>query len=191
MNKKILVSSVVMFAFILFGFVFGYFYSIYSSSNITPSYEAGVPMLHVGNLCAQVIRADGTKEPVVCNHNQFPNSGRNMTRDYLNTGTGLLNITVIAAGNVTTSQTVTENWLNGEYANCGFIKAAGTITALGSGNWSIAKTFTSTCADVVVNGTALMNGTNVGNYTFAMGNFTSATLQSADQLTVTWFVWVL
>jgi hypothetical protein len=190
-NFKIIASLIVVIGLVgVGGFLFGQNIGIRISGN-----SVGLPTSHSGIACIQVTRADGTKEESICNHNQFPMSGRNMTRDYLGAGASLSAINVVAAGNVTTSQAATENWLNGEYAACGLTKAAGTgptgvSGADANGNWSITKTFTSTCDSVVVNGTALMNGTGAGNYTFAMANFTSATLQTNDQINITWFVWV-
>jgi len=199
-NFKIIASLIVVIGLAgVGGYLLGNSTPIISSTtNTIIASSSTIPSLataHYGEACMQITRADGTVESEVCNHNQFPMSGRNMTRDYLGAGATLSAVNVVAAGNVTTSQAATENWLNGEYAACGLTKAAGTgptgvSGANANGNWSVTKTFTSTCDSVVVNGTALMNGTGAGNYTFAMANFTSATLQTNDQINITWFVWV-
>jgi hypothetical protein len=60
------------------------------------------------------------------------------------------------------------------------------------GNRTLAVTFTSACpASIIVNNTGLHNDTvGANDAMFALNNFTDVTLSNADQLTVTWYVWV-
>lgn len=97
-----------------------------------------------------------------------------------------------------------------DYAANGLQPAAGTVqdvsasngaTQLDPGNVSITKTFTCTsCSSTPINATGLYNDTtvsaaagnnsNVGNlHMFAEANFTVATLQTNDQINVTWYIW--
>ena len=81
-----------------------------------------------------------------------------------------------------------ETW--NEYTDCGLSGALGTITDQGTGNFSVANTFTSTCDGKIVNVTRISNATASAGVYFAGNNFTSVTLQTADQLTVTWYIWI-
>lgn len=127
-----------------------------------------------------------------CSHNTMTNSGLNWTRDLIGNAAvgGAMN--VIGVGNGTTAESAALTDLNNRIADCGLAMAAGTYstTGLGVGNWSITKLFTSTCAGIIVNTTALYNSTAPGTM-FSGKNFSSSvTLQSGDQLNVTWYVWV-
>jgi hypothetical protein len=179
---------------LILGLMLGSSFNSPSSSTLS-----SIATEHGGIACVQVTRADGTVEPESCSHNVFTAVGRNMTRDYLGAGTSLSAINVIAISQLNESTDVDTTTLPGEWTLCGLTKIAGTgptpiNNAIGgastSGNWSVTKTFTSTCDNMLVNGTALMNGTAAGNKTFAIANFTSATLQTNDQINVTWFVYV-
>ena len=170
---------------------------------------------HVGYACYK-LRLAGEPASVLysgfdqCVHNVFTNRGMNATRDFLFHGaTGTYN--VISVGIVNASQTVVDECLSnqtGAGAYCrdwtanGLTQAVGTVKDIVSGggvdfgNVSITKTFTCTdCTDTVINGTGLYNTTTTGissvngQMMFAEANFTSATLQTNDQINVTWFIW--
>ena len=122
-------------------------------------------------------------------------------RYYLGAGAALSPINVIAVAQLNTSQTAATNFLQGEWQGCGMQKVAGSFRPVGgtlggdaySGNWSVTNTFTMSgagCDTILVNATALMNGTGAGNQTFAQANFTAATLSANDQLNTTWFLWL-
>lgn len=136
-------------------------------------------------------------EQVSCKPNLFTSIGKNITRDALLYPRAVSNATTISVGNNTSPQAQGDTSLQGDYSKssniCGLTNGTGTITPdalVGvSGNWSISKTFTSTCNSVTVNATGLYNST-VGGLLFAQANFTSVTLQSADQINVTWYIWV-
>lgn len=131
-----------------------------------------------------------------CHHNLLLTAGKNMTRDLLATASNPTGRpTFIALGNGTGTQAVGDTVLATEIGTeCSLGRAAGTVnydTANPIGNWSITKTFTSTCNNAVVNTTALYNATtSATNWTFAETTFTSTTLQANDQINITWFVFV-
>ena len=64
-----------------------------------------------------------------------------------------------------------------------------TQTDIGTGNWSISHTWTSSCDGRIINATGIYNATAVGKL-FAEANFTSVTLNNGDQLTITYYTWV-
>lgn len=163
-----------------------------------------------GKFCTQVTRADGTIEPSDCKDADLSiqgenalltdylikdvlfNTGANATRDALGQGTTagpFTNITLCnaSAGCGTPLADASETW--NAITDCGLANIEGTYTTVttSAGNWSISHQFTASCDDVVTNVTRLQNvsGTN-----FAGSNFTSVTLQTNDQLTINWSIWV-
>lgn len=142
-------------------------------------------------VCKEVIRADGKKEDLGCRHNLFTNYGKNITRDLLGTYSNLAAVNYIALANNTSAPAATDVSLSGEYTACGVSRAAATYNtqAASHGNWSMSKVFTSTCDSVVVVETGLYNSSS-GNTLFAETGFTNATLQTNDQINITWFIWV-
>jgi hypothetical protein len=139
--------------------------------------------------------------PVDQGHNTMMNIGLNWTIDKIfDTATASGNPTVIALGNLTSAETATLTNLNNTATNiaipdCGLDPKTGTAVRLGSStaNASITYVWASTCNSEIVNTTALYNQTTNGTTLtmFAGKNFAnSVTLQSGDQLNVTWFVWV-
>jgi len=69
----------------------------------------------------------------------------------------------------------------------GTMPVAGTVYDNGNGNWTVGTTFTSSCDDVLTNVTHLINDADAE---FAGNNFTLVTLQTNDQLTINWTIWV-
>jgi hypothetical protein len=151
-----------------------------------------------------------------CSHNVYTNFGKNATVEYLfGAAASKGAFTVISVGVANNSQTSTDRCianLTGAGAGCedygtnGFTPIAGTMALVRSGggidfgNVSITTTFTCTsCSSTVINATGLYNATtftaggnntNAGGLTlFAEANFTAATLQTNDQINVTWFIW--
>lgn len=122
---------------------------------------------------------------------------------------------VISIGMINNSQIATDRCLanqTGAGAGCddftgnGLSPATGTVAevrgsgSIDFGNVSITNTFTCTlCSSQIINATGLYNSTtnsgsgnntNVGALSlFAEANFTTATLQTNDQINVTWFIW--
>ena len=128
-----------------------------------------------------------------CEHNVLYDTGAELIEDvFANEAAsdaadwvGLCNATVGSAGCGTPTTGSSEPYE--EYTSCGLSKAAGTIYDNGVGNWSVEYTFTASCNDLLTNVTQLLNG-NADE--FAGKEFTLVTLQSSDQLTVNWTVWV-
>ena len=130
------------------------------------STETGID--YTGIVCTQVIRADGTAEPTVCQHNTLYNTGAEAIEDYLADGTGAgdafdwielcdsLNSTCDTP--VAIEETAVFDSLNyTNWTGCGMDEVAGTVGDVGNGNWTIFNTFTSTCDGVTTNVTRLRN----------------------------------
>jgi len=182
----------------------GFFLGSTFTGNFVSSSQhlAGV---HGGMACIEVYRADGTKENLGCNSNMYTNYGRNATRQIFFGAGGSAAFDVISVGVVNASEAVTDRCLanqTGAGAYCKDWNANGLQPAVGTaaqvtgspndfGNVSITKTFTCTnCVNTVINGTGLYNSTTLTDLTmFASANFTSVTLQTNDQINVTWFLW--
>ena len=160
-----------------------------SNNQLAPSTEQGLN--YDSMVCKQIIRADGTIEEAECSHNQLLNAGANITRDCLRTGTcsAITNITLCnsTAGCGTPSAAGTETFSFLTACGVGPDQAAGTAGIIaGIGNWTVTKTFTSTCDNIAT------NVTRIGNTTipFAANSFTAVTLQNNDQLVVNWTMFV-
>ncbi|MFH1229436.1 MAG: hypothetical protein V1678_03365 [Candidatus Aenigmatarchaeota archaeon] len=136
-----------------------------------------------------------------CESNNVTNAGLNWTRDVLGNAAGVGKVQYIALGNTTNGELITLTSLPGQINDCGLaINAQAPTYAVvtgSNGNWSTTNLWTSTCNSEIVNTTALYNISAPGtsctatNCTmFAGKNFTSVTLQSGDQLNITWYVWV-
>lgn len=151
---------------------------------------------YAATVCKQVVRADGIREPAECSHNVLYNTGRNITRDFLigTSGTAIANITLCNAttngGTGCGTPIAAASEAYNEYTSCGLhSNAVGTISVISAqpGNWTVYKTFTSTCNNMMINVTRLGN-----NSVYFAGNpFTLVTLQANDQLTVNWTVYLL
>ncbi len=128
---------------------------------------------------------------VQCDHNLLYDTGKELIENYLgDTGGASDEVDQISLCNATagcqTPVAGASETFN-TFSSCGMEKATGTYASVGTGNWTISNTFTSSCNNIVTNATRLLNtaGTN-----FAGNNFTSVTLQNLDQLTITWNIWV-
>ena len=165
-----------------------------SALQSSPSSISDADLSYHSRVCVmKTFAADGHSEIIQCDHNVLTNAGKNLTRDCLGIGG--------AAGCGTSAQYIaiengtapgaTDTTLNLELSICGFTRAAGTyaLYPATAGNWSQAKTFTSTCDAVTVNTTGLFNASSSG-VEFAGNTFTSTTLQTNDQLTVNWTVFI-
>lgn len=131
-------------------------------------------------------------ELIDCSSNLLYDDGKNLIRTVLgNTGTGgpVKNITLCNAtagcGSPQADHLETYNY----YTSCGLqADADGSYGALGqAGNWTISRLFTASCDGLVTNATRLEAGSAT---IFAGNNFTSVTLQTNDQINVTWTIWV-
>jgi hypothetical protein len=144
-----------------------------------------------GTVCVSLKRAGSDEwQNLGCYHNILYNTGKDLIKTILgDTGTGgpVKNIALCnaTAGCGEPVADATETW--NPITTCGLAEATGTYASVGTGNWTITKTFSSTCDNVQTNVTRLRNsaGTN-----FAGRSFTLATLQNGDSLQITWYVWV-
>lgn len=168
------------------------------STNVTNPSEEGLK--YSSSVC---VEKNG--ELISCSPNTITNVGKNMIQDMLTApGTQTTEIKYIALCNNTNqsddggalacNQTKqTDTVLLAEYFACNLERGTATLSFDTSrGNISYANTFTSTCDNVTTNVTALFNSSSsgtTGSY-FAGNNFTAVTLETDDQLTVTWYIWV-
>ncbi len=178
----------------VFTFVFAYFFL---SASLTPQpydrLSSGVHPIDV--VCVYHFSSPATGHKLLskeCNHNLLYDSGANMTRDALIGATGA-SLNTISLCNSTSNSSGSsicfsplasgaENFV--AYAACGLSNAVGTATVLNQkGNWTVSKTFTSTCDSQSTNVTRLLNSTGS---LFAGSTFTAVTLLTNDQLTINW-----
>jgi hypothetical protein len=142
---------------------------------------------------------------VGCSHNLLMDDGRDMIRDLMigsKTGTiGYIalcnssNSTADVNGDNCAYPTISDVALKGEIVGrCGLGRATAGVSNAGTSNITLSYTFTSTCDNILINKTALYNisagCSGADHCMFAANNFTTVTLQTNDQLTVTWYVWV-
>jgi hypothetical protein len=132
-------------------------------------------------------------EEVYCSPNTLTDIGKNLTRDRL-TGGEAAAMNYIAVGNGTPVNASTV-FLENDIDECGLERTQDTsaVDLDDNGNWSYSVMFTSTCNGIKVNTTVLYNNSAASqeNTSFAGDTFGSAvTLQSSDQLNVTWYVFV-
>jgi len=153
--------------------------------------NVGNPIGYHSSVCKQVIRADGSVEPVECSSNVLYDTGKNLIRTYLgDTGGGTDEVDQIELGNASLAAGEPQADSSEAYtalSGCGMDAATGAYTALAQdGNWTIDYEFTSTCADVLTNVTHL---TNTATAEFAGNSFTLVTLQNGDKLQLNWTIW--
>jgi len=153
-----------------------------------PATTSTAPIDYHAVVCKKVIRADGTVEDLGCDHNVITNVGLDHIKYLLGTGITSEACKYIALGNGT-APTSTSTSLDAEITVCGLTRTAGSYTSNGVGNWTISNTWTSTCDGIAVNTTALFNATSAGTM-FAGDSFTTSTLNTNDQIQVSWTIWV-
>ena len=127
-----------------------------------------------------------------CTHNVLYDTGAELIENLLGddgSGGPAKNISLcnVTAGCGTPVADASETW--NEFSSCGLASAQGTYSSNApSGNWTISKTFTSTCDCVETNVTRI--GTNAG-INLAGNAFTyTAKLCSSDTLAVNWTIYV-
>ena len=182
--------------------------SFYFGQTLTPITTFGVSgtgATHAGFVCVEVYRVDGSKEFLGCHHNLYSNYGKNATRQiFFGAGgsaafnvisTGIENATIAATDRCIANQTGAGAFCKDWNAN-GLQPAVGTVSEVRGGpndfgNVSITKTFTCmNCANTPINATGLYNSTALTDLSlFAEANFTTATLQTNDQINITFFIW--
>jgi len=162
--------------------------AVYSKAPTSVTFGQGIP--ETGISCIRIIRKNGEVTPWECSHNVLYNSGKELLETILgDTGSGGP-VKIIALCNATAGcgepQADASETYN-EITTCGLAPATGTYSSIGTGNWTITYTFTSTCDNVKTNVTRLKNS---GGTYFAGNSFTLATLQNGDQIQVKWYIWV-
>lgn len=168
--------------------------SLINNSNLEN--DVGASIRYSSNPCISTTgEFEGRKTPlgemelVGCSSNVLYDTGKELVETALGTGTAdacdWIELCNSTAGCGIPTADSSENYT--ALAGCGMDNVAGTVASLGTGNWSIYNTFTSTCDNIETNATHLLNDADAE---FAGNNFTLVTLQSADQLTVNWTVWV-
>jgi len=164
------------------------------TNNLMTSTNTAEHVGYTGLVCPTVTRVDGTVEDLGCYKNYLTYNGTNHTTAQLFEwpyGASATNVVdTMTLGNTTGN--FEQSAHPGNITDCGLTQVKGLIwnasTAGQSGNVTNSTTWTSTCDNHVVNTTGLAT---VDEMYFAGNNFsTSVTLQSNDQLTVTWYVWI-
>ena len=134
-----------------------------------------------GEVCAWV-----NDKLIGCNHNLITNAGKDIVY-YALTGS-LRNVTYIAVANNTVAQSASDTSLQGEWTTCGLAKGpADSIVRNDYGNWTITKSWTVTCDNVIVNATGLYDATGT---LFAETTIPIHYLYSTDVLRISWTIWV-
>lgn len=184
-NKKILFGLVPLLVLSILGvFAFSFMSPSSTSSNNEVQYGS--------NVCTHVTRVDGTVEQLGCSHNLVVDAGLNAIRDQLGGQADFGAFDYIALCNATAGCTGTDasdTTLDNEFTSAGLTRAQGTYGQLGTGNWSIYKTFTATVNALETNQTGIFNQ-STGGTLLAENTFTLVTLQNNDQLTVNWTITV-
>jgi len=152
--------------------------------------ETGV-QYHARVLATHLDSSTGETTAVADGSNVLYATGKNMTRDLLfsTTGYAITNISLCNAtagcGAVTEAKAEAYNEITpcGLHSVIGDVKTGGTI----DGNWSVGTVFTSTCDSVVVNVTRIENATGID---FAGRNLSTVNLDTNDQLTVNWTIYI-
>lgn len=190
MKKSITILGIIGLSFLSALFLFGVISVLDSGATI-----ASEGIRYDGYVCTQVTRADGTVEDVECQHNVLYLTGKNMTRDLLSNPSASGDINIIALCNASTAnaggcgtpvEAATQDFREFP-ALCGMTNTTGTYSAIAAqqANYTLYTTFTSTCDNVITNATRLKNETGSA---FAAVAFTTATLQTNDQLTINWTI---
>lgn len=168
-------------------------FSVYSAGALSPQAGIGDGIHHEG-VFHIVQRRNWVVISDVWTPNFITNRGKDLIKMALTANSTPITLNVIGLGNVTGgNQLVTDTELYNLYSVCGLTNGTGTQASQSpNGNWSVAKTFTYTgagCISNVVNITGIYNTSTIGNL-FAEANFTSVTLNTGDQITITYHTWV-
>ena len=166
--------------------------------NVSPQVtqdDNSVGIQYHSNVCKSVERADGTIEDVGCNSNVLFTTGAELIEQYMGAGAGAgdaadwIGLCNATAGCGTPSAGAAEayNVLGAGCLDAATNPVVGTYANNGNGNWSVSKVFVSSCDNIETNVTRLYTG---DSDEFAGNSFTLVTLQTNDQLTINWTIWV-
>ena len=183
-KKKLLLIPVFLLAIVG---VFAFAMIPLSMDNSSPD---SISIEYNSNVCKTVTRADGTVEPTECSHNLLFTSGKELIEKYLGDTGGavddevdLISLCNAAIGCDEPTAAGTEAF--NELATLGLSETAGSYSSVGEGNWTISNTFQAT-GSVSTNVTRLSNSDTV----FAGNSFTLVSLESGDELSISWNIWV-
>jgi len=145
------------------------------------------------NVCVTHTNAEGEIVSNQCSHNVLYDTGAEFIEQLLGNETASDAADVIVLCNASAAASCetpnagkTESFTN--MTSCGLVATTGAYSSNGNGNWSISKTFTSSCDSVITNVTRLK--TNSSNTDLAGNNFTLVSLESSDQITINWTIGV-
>lgn len=141
-----------------------------------------------------VVKNQGREnEEVLClnKHNLLTNAGRDAMHDalYVDTTATQVGFNYIALSTNTSPADATHTSLAGEITTGGLERAVATTKSHsgGSNTTTLAKTFTATATHTAVQLSGLFDSSNTSTSTMGHeATFTSASLENADTLTVTW-----
>jgi len=161
----------------------------------TSSSNADASINYHSNVCKYVTRANGEVEEIGCNSNVLFDTGAELIEQYMGAGSGggdaadwigLCNATA-GCGTPTAGAAEAYNVLDAGCLDAATNPVVGTYASNGNGNWSVSKTFTATCDNLETNVTRLYTD---DDDEFAGNSFSLVTLQTDDQLTINWTIWV-
>ena len=141
-----------------------------------------------GMVCTTITRKSGTVEDNGCNHNLITNGGKDMAIGNLFniTANGTANVwNQLALGLNVTPMAATDTALSGIYTNSGLAMATATLTRVGTGNVFSVYTWTCTADGKTITAAAMYNASN--SILAAEAVVTSATLNTGDKLTLTYY----
>lgn len=130
---------------------------------------------------------------VECKHNVLYTDGGEAIKENIGNGVDngpFLNISLcnsstagVSCGGVTAGQSESYNL----FSAGGLTQKEGTYFSNGNGNWTVSATFTATASSLTTNVTKLSNrtGSNLSG-----ASFTAVTLNTDDQITINWTLWV-
>lgn len=125
-----------------------------------------------------------------CKHNTLT-SGKEAIELYLRTGGAKAAFDQLALSNCSVDYpTAGDTNFTCELTG-GLARGAATVYDMGTGNWSLVKTWTAGATFFSVNTTGIFNSSTAGAIAyFAGGTFTSVNLESADTLTINYTLWI-
>jgi hypothetical protein len=149
------------------------------------------------SVCTYIVREDGQMVDNGCSHNLLTNAGANAIRDALTTDATTVSFSYIGLCNASfggdcNGTNIADESLYHEFpagANGLNRTNEATFLPLGIGNWSYSRTFVAGEDNMVTNKTGIFNATSGGTM-LAVNTFTTSTLQTGDQITVNWSIWV-
>lgn len=147
----------------------------------------GANLHYEGMACVTAI-VSGEKVDLGCKHNIITTGGKNMIRDSA-MGVNWNKLNRLAIANNTVAQGASDTSLQGIYSTCDLGIQSVTPLLIGTGNWSVNYTWTSSCDSTYVNATGIYNETTA-TALFAETTFTTVTLNTNDQLQIIYYTWV-